>query len=137
MRKIFDVQNFYSGQFHQNFFHKTYFLNCAFSFQFFWKSSVLRISSKKFLSSKVFEDFSKFRRIFVFVFGLFSEPEDSSSSSSVHFWSSLQHWPLQRFLICQMSIKKINVYTFTVQSSSGVSPIYKLLGVINKYFNHY
>ena len=91
LRKHINIPNFYSGQYHQTIFHDTYFSDCIFSFICWQKSSILRISSKKFLSSKVFEDFSKFRRIFVFVFGLFSEPEDSSSSSSVHFWSSLQH----------------------------------------------
>ena len=89
LRKHINIPNFYSGQYHQTIFHDTYFSDCIFSFICWQKSSILRISSKKFLSSKVFEDFSKFRRIFVF--GLFSEPEDSSSSSSVHFWSSLQH----------------------------------------------
>ena len=92
LRKHICIPNFYSGQYHQTIFHDTYFSNCIFSFICWQKSSILRISSKKFLSSKVFEDFSKFQRIFIFVFGLFSEPEDSSSSSSVHFWSSLQHW---------------------------------------------
>ena len=94
LRKHINIPNFYSGQYHQKIFHDTYFSDCIFSFTFWQKSSILRISSKKFLSSKVFEDLSKFRRIFVFVFALFSEPEDSSSSSSVHLWSSLQHWVL-------------------------------------------
>ena len=89
LRKHICIPNFYSGQYHQTIFHDTYFSNCIFSFICWQKSSILRISSKKFLSSKVFEDFSKFRRIFIFVFGLFSKSEDSSSS--VHFQSSLQH----------------------------------------------
>ena len=115
LRKLFDVWNFYSGQFHQNFFHNTYFLNCAFSFKFFWKSSVLRISSKKFLSSKFFEDFSKFRRIFIFVFGLFSRSEDSSSS--VHFQSSLQHCVSLSIAIC------INIHcSIMFQKFSAVFP---------------
>ena len=87
LRKHINIPNFYRGQYHQTLFHDTYFSDCIFSFIYWQKSLNLRISSKKFSSLKVFEDFSKFRRIFVFVFGLFSEPEDSS----VHFWSSLQH----------------------------------------------
>ena len=100
LRKHINIPNFYRGQYHQTIFHDTYFSDCTFSFIFWQKSSILRISSKKFLSSKVFEDFSKFRRIFIFVFGLFSEPEDSSSSSSVHFWSSLQHWSIAQNAYC-------------------------------------
>ena len=83
LRKHINIPDFYSGQYHQTIFHDTYFSDCIFSFICWQKSLILRISSKKFLSSKVFEDFSKFWRIFVFVFGLFSEPEDSLFSSSV------------------------------------------------------
>ena len=73
-----------------NIFHNTYFSDCIFSFIFWQKYSILWISLKKFLSSKVFEIFWKFWRIFVFVFILFSEPEDSLSL--VYFQSLLQHW---------------------------------------------
>ena len=66
LRKHIDIPNFYRGQYHQTIFHNTYFSDCIFSFICWQKSSILRISSNKFLSSKVFEDFSKFRRIFVF-----------------------------------------------------------------------
>ena len=72
LRKHICIPNFYSGQYHQTIFHDTYFSNCIFSFICWQKSSILRISLKKFLSLKVFEDFSKFQRIFVFVFSLFS-----------------------------------------------------------------
>ena len=110
LRKHINIPNFYSGQYHQTIFHDTYFSDCIFSFICWHKSSILRISSKKFQSSKVFEYFSKFRRIFVFVFGLFCEPEDSSSSSSVHFWSSLQHW--ERDLDGSTSLKWPKVIIF-------------------------
>ena len=58
----------------------------------------LYILAKIYDSSNIFEETSIFeglRRLFkilknLFVFSLFSEPEDSSSS--VHFQSSLQHW---------------------------------------------
>ena len=66
LRKHINIPNFYSGHYHQTIFHNTYFSDCIFSFIFWQKSSILQISSKKFLSSKVFEDFSKFWRIFVF-----------------------------------------------------------------------
>ena len=42
-------------------------------------------TSKNFQSSKTFEDFCFPRRFFVFIFGLFSESEESSYSSSVYF----------------------------------------------------
>ena len=69
----------------ENFYQRKFFI-------FLWKSSYLRRSSKNLQSSKIFEEILNWRRFFVFVFGLFSETEESSYSSSVHFQSSLQHW---------------------------------------------
>ena len=57
---------------------------------YLWKSSYLWRYSKNLQSSNIFEEFLNLRRIFVFVFGPFSESEDSSSSYLVHFQSSLQ-----------------------------------------------
>ena len=73
MRKHIDIPNFYSGQYHQTIYHDTYFSDCIFSFIFWQKSSILRISLKKFLSLKVFKDFSN------------SEESLSLSLSSVFF----------------------------------------------------
>ena len=39
------------------------------------------------------------------VFGLFSEPEDSSSSSSVQFQSLLQHWCVDLYLLLIVPLK--------------------------------
>ena len=71
----------------ENFYQRKFFI-------FLWKSSYLRRSSKNLQSSKIFEEILNWRRFFVFVFGLFSETEESSYSSSVHFQSSLQHWKM-------------------------------------------
>jgi len=68
LRKHIDIPNFYRGQYHPTIFHDTYFSDCIFSFIFWQKSSILRISSKKFLSSKIFQN-----------------SEESSSSSSLFF----------------------------------------------------
>ena len=109
IEKTFWCWNFNRDQFHQNFLTMHIFLQLRIFFKFFQKSSVLWMSSKKFLYLKVFEDFSKFRRIFVF--GLFSKSEDSSSSSSVHFQSSLQHWCLtELYLNYQRMIKGFQTY---------------------------
>ena len=59
-----------ANNYHQRIFHTIYFWDCLFSFLFWPKSSILRISLKKFLSSKIFEDFSKFWRIFIFILRL-------------------------------------------------------------------
>ena len=112
LRKHINIPNFYRGQYHQTIFHDTYFSDCIFFFICWQKSSILRISSKKFLSSKVFKDFSKSRRIFVFVFGLFSKPEDYSSSSSVHFWSSLQHCFTWKHLNPYVHFETYHIWSF-------------------------